>query len=170
MTEAQIEDGWQVGLARADKNRAAGHVHRHDWTPEEREQRRTDAMSAVAEYFVALKTGREWLGRVKQSPLGDVEGLLEVRHTVYSTGCLIVHKSDLDDWIGVLVVGGRMKHLRIPGYLPIRECKREEWWRPKGPKVRCAAYYVKQKYLVDTWRDLCLPDATPRNSLQNLTT
>jgi hypothetical protein len=74
----------------------------------------------------------------------DIGGRYEARATEYLDGCLLVHKSSLDDAIYVLVVLRDLK-ADVCGWVYAREGKKEEYWREGDP----GCYYVPQSVLHD---------------------
>src|SRR5215471_11869791 len=107
MTLDQAREAYRYGVARSAAARRRNGVHRFGWHPSPREQRHIDGMSAVAEYFVALETGRTWTSSGTTPDVtdaGDVDGAISVRWTSRHNGCLIVHEDEAPHLRAVLVV------------------------------------------------------------------
>lgn len=147
MSDEDVRDAYEKGLRRSRAARRRSGTHKYNWKPGD-EQPEVDAQSAVAELLVARCTNRKWLssGEVPDKPEdGDVEGGIQVRHTSYGTGSLIVHPEDNDQHKFVLVVG-KDEYMRVVGYIDGHKAKSRNWWRSD---VRYPAYFVPQSALND---------------------
>jgi hypothetical protein len=94
---------------------------------------------AVAEYLGVYYDGA--LGRMRATDAGWVQ----VRTTMYPRGCLILHDTDPDDDVFVLVTGNPPQ-LRLEGRIRGRDGKRPEFWRDPSKKGR-PAFFVPQDAL-----------------------
>jgi hypothetical protein len=99
---------------------------------------------AAAEMAVAKTLGIYWEGvwREIDRSRGDVGGY-QVRSTLRRDGCLILHPSDDDLAMFVLVVGAAPK-LRIAGQIRAVEGKQIEYWREGTGRP---AFFVPQSKL-----------------------
>lgn len=107
-------------------------------------------LGAVAEISISLVLGEHWhaflenLGHGDRKP-PDVGKNIQVRATEYRRGHLIVHPSDHDSDLFVLVlVAGQTIHIR--GWLPGSEAKLPKYW---GDKMRNGrpAFWIPQSDL-----------------------
>lgn len=109
-----------------------------------------DADGCAAEYVVARSLGLFWNAlpvNVQGSAdiIGDPRGIgWHVRSTPRPNGRLIIHPSDPDAGMFVLVTG-RMPNLTIVGSIQCRDAKQSEWWG--DPKTGRPAYWVPQAAL-----------------------
>lgn len=69
-----------------------------------------------AEIAVARAIGRAWIDSDRPDYDGDVGDGVQVRHTRYSTGRLLLHPDDRDDHVFFLVTGV-FPEFRVVGYL-----------------------------------------------------
>ena len=94
-----------------------------------------DIVGAMAEAAVAKAFNRYWLGEWQTGNVGkdrDVDGL-QVRHTRYPAGKLLIQKNDHDQSLYVLVVG--MPPLfRIAGWMQAMIGKQDRFWDSKLPR------------------------------------
>lgn len=83
---------------------------------------------AMAEALVAKHTGKYWhavSANFKDMPdAGD----LEVRHTRYANGAILLHETDKDDRKYVLVAG-LWPNMRIVGWIWGRDAKQQKYWK-----------------------------------------
>lgn len=83
---------------------------------------------AMAEALVAKHTGKYWHAINKDfKDLPDV-GELEVRHTRYPNGAILLHPTDKDDRKYVLVAG-LWPNMRIVGWIWGRDGKHPDYWK-----------------------------------------
>lgn len=108
----------------------------HDWN--------NGIVGMVGELCVAKAFGLYWtgLGAMGQFQLPDV-GPLQVRTTVYDTGCLLLHPEDGDDDTFVLVTGDKLDYA-LRGWCYARDGKRDEFWRRETDRP---AFFVPQSAL-----------------------
>lgn len=84
-------------------------------------------------------SGAEWNGRVAES---DVSGV-QVRHTHYRSGCLVLYPADRDDQRFVLVIG-RCPNYTVVGWIWGVAGKKKEFWKSDA---RSPAWFVPQTVL-----------------------
>lgn len=139
MTNDQAREAYAIGLQRHTVSRANGQAHQYGYGGTARQQRETDAFAAVAEYFVALETGREWVARVlRPGKPGepDVAPDIQVRWTGLVDGGLVAHPSDVDSH-RIVLVRGKWPTMQIYGWAPALEVKLEKFWRTTGLRHPC---------------------------------
>lgn len=144
MTREQARWAYRMGVQRIADTKADGRRYSHQWTPTDAEAKHVSGMAAVAEYFVALTTRRPWMAELTTGPddpnVNDVAGGISVRWTPRENGSLIVHQTEPDHLVCVLVVGPTYP-VRIVGWIPISECKQQLFWKTN---VRNPAFFVPQ--------------------------
>ena len=97
----------------------------------------------LAEYAVAKALDICWDGGVGTFTLPDA-GPFQVRHTERANGKMLLHPSDKDDEICVLVVGNYGTYT-LHGWAVIGDVKLPEyWWDPKGGRP---CYFVPREAL-----------------------
>lgn len=101
----------------------------------------SDIEGACAEMAFAKATGMYWGGTVNTFKLPDVAGI-QIRHTEYDNGHLIVREDDKDDEMFVLVTG-KAPHFTVRGCLLGADAKRPEYFRGEG----YPAWFVPQSAL-----------------------
>ena len=107
-----------------------------------------DIESTAAEMLVAKTLGKYWNIYITEPNApgantdGDV-GDVEVRHTKYTSGKLLLHDRDRDEAVFVLVVG-KYPRYRIAGWLTAGEGKRPELVEEYDGR---SAYFVPQTEL-----------------------
>lgn len=107
----------------------------HMWTQ--------DIEAAAAELAVALYLDLPWNGEQPLAPV-DVGRNIQVRHTQRSGGCLIVHGTERDQDIFVLVTGD-MGRYKLRGWLEGAACKQQRYlFTPPSGRT---AYFVPQDQL-----------------------
>lgn len=147
MTIEQARWAYRIGLERDRVMQARGAKLTYGYRPTPEQRRHTTAMAAVAEFAVALATGRPWLSLDAEGPddpmSNDVMGGISVRWTPLQRGSLIVYPTELDHLKCVLVVGDTYP-LRIVGWAPITECKQRQFWKADA---RYPTYFVPQHVL-----------------------
>ena len=147
LTEDQYAKAEEIGRQRQqaalDKKRPSAHGY------DESAPLKVHIQGASAELGVSLITGKEWhayledLGGERKPP--DVGDGLQVRSTDYRSGHLLVHPSDNDQDVFILVVvSGR--NLEIKGWMTGGEAKDEKYWGDKFRNGR-PAYWVPQRDL-----------------------
>jgi hypothetical protein len=102
--------------------------------------------AAAAELAVAKLTGRYWCGGVNTFKDEDVYGGLQVRHSTYDNGNLIVRDPDNSDHYFVLVTG-HIPNFSVHGYLPGWKAKEYVYWGTKND--RDCAWWVPQNDVFD---------------------
>ena len=106
-----------------------------------------DIEAAAAEMAAAKALGVFWApaASAAQDRLdGDLPGGIQIRHTSYPTGRLIVHDRDDDDHVFVLVIG-TMPHFKVVGWIRGEDAKDEMFWDTKVPRP---AFFVPQDHLL----------------------
>ena len=82
----------------------------------------------VAQYF-NIKDFEPTSGTFKN--YADVGSCIEVKHTAYINGHLIIKDSDRNEDIAVLVVG-KSPDYYIVGWIPVVVAKKDKYWHPKS--------------------------------------
>lgn len=105
-----------------------------------------DIEAAAAELAVAKALGVFWAAcdTPEEDRGGDVGPGVQVRHTQYPNGSLIVHDRDADDHRFVLVTGA-MPTFRIAGWLHGHAAKVAAHWKADAPRP---AFFVPQSALM----------------------
>ena len=147
LTEQQYAKAEGIGRKRQqaalDKKRPSAHGYN------ESNPLKVHIQGASAELGISLITGKEWhayledLAGERKPP--DVGNRLQVRSTDYRSGHLLVHPSDDDQDVFILVVvNGR--NLEIKGWMTGAEAKDEKYWGDRFNNGR-PAYWVPQRNL-----------------------
>lgn len=91
-----------------------------------------------------LEVPLKWINEQKPDKSGDVGEGLQVRHTKYSTGRLLLHPDDVG-WHTFFLVTGSFPTYRLAGWIKAKEGKVQENWREliKGR----FSYAVNQDFL-----------------------
>lgn len=109
-----------------------------------------DVESAATELLVAKNLGLYWncLAAEPHKLDGDV-GNVEVRHTQYYSGHLVVSHEEKDDSPFVLVVG-KYPRYEIRGWLFGKAAKQKAFWRDRhtAKTAKKPAYFVPQEHLI----------------------
>jgi hypothetical protein len=107
---------------------------------------RIDIEGAAAEAAVAKFLGVPYAPDTTKldSKTGDVQGGYQVRSTKYDSGSMLVHNSDADDHVFILVTGENGKY-KLRGWRYARDCKHPKLW--KDYKGR-GSYWVPQSMLL----------------------
>ena len=100
----------------------------------------------VAEYAVAKHYGLFYNGNIGDFIAADA-GILQVRSTIYKNGCLLLHESDKDEEVFLLVIQQTLLQFNIVGWCYGHEGKIKENWKEKVKGRPC--YFVEQKDLRD---------------------
>jgi hypothetical protein len=93
----------------------------------------------LAEVAVSRAFGCPWTPGGVEISKGDVDDTLEVRHTKYQNGHLLIYSGDPDEAPFILVVGSYPK-FRLAGWIQGAEGKQKGEW--KGSVTPC--YWVSQ--------------------------
>jgi hypothetical protein len=142
LTWAEMVQACDVAVMRQVQNIKAGRHHRYGcqqadgWT--------VNIEGACGEMALAKLLGMFWSGAIGDLSAADV-GHLQVRTTAHATGCLVLHPTDKDAEIFVLMVG-TAPAFRAAGWCYGHEGKRERFWRDPTGKNR-PAFFVPQKLL-----------------------
>lgn len=106
-----------------------------------------EVCAIAAEIAAGIATGRRWLGaKPGTRNEGDLEGGVEVHHTLPPRGRLHIRPEDADERPYVLVTG-RPPTFTVRGWMLGAEAKRPEFWWPNAPRRPCWA--VGQDCLLD---------------------
>lgn len=110
-----------------------------------------DIMGALGEYACAKACGRFWSGpgEFRGADVGSGASALQVRTCAEAWHSLILHDSDDDSDIFVLMIGSAERPFvwEMAGWLTARDGKREEFRKnPRGEK-NTEAYFVPQSAL-----------------------
>jgi hypothetical protein len=130
------------GVIRNMEAKAAKRTHAHGLSQDAAQAWDMDIEGACGEMAVAKALDRYWAGSGTFRG-GDV-GELQVRTAREHRGRLILHESDADDQIFVLVTG-RAPDLCVRGWLLARDGKRAEYWQDPG--TGRPAFFVPQDAL-----------------------
>lgn len=139
------EEGIIVGHIGEMRRNQGIHLGRSKPIGDPEDEWRTEVESCGSEYVVAKYYGLVWHCWAEKPHLlpGDV-GRIQVRHTQYGGGHLIVYEErDRVDAPYVLVTG-KFPTFTIRGWAFGQECKQAEYWRTD---VREASYWVPQSRL-----------------------
>jgi hypothetical protein len=119
-------------------------AERYDTNAGQRDAYSTHILGAVGEYVAARALDIFWAGpgRLRAPDVGP----LQIRTGTKHTHSLILHPSDADDDVFVLVTGS-VKHYRVHGWIYGRDGKRREYW--KDPDTGRPAFFVPQSALND---------------------
>lgn len=128
MTQLDPFEAYWAGLAgyqRMFRARAKGFRQTRG---EADDQWQVNINGAIAEALVAKHTGKYWHAVNKDfKDLPDV-GDLEVRHTKYPSGAMLLHPSDKDDRKYVLVAG-LWPECQIVGWIWGKDGKAQRFWK-----------------------------------------
>ena len=105
-----------------------------------------DIEAVAAEISVAKALGMYWgpaASAAEDRAAGDLPGGIQVRHTQYKTGRLLLHDRDDDDHRFVLVVG-QIPVFTVVGWIQGGDGKRQVHWDDKLPRPTFA---VGQEHL-----------------------
>lgn len=142
-SDAEVMEAAYGGAFRRLTAIKRGRVHRHAYDGEDAGGTWTMDIEAFgAEMLVARHMGRYHGWQEETDEDGDV-GPIQVRHTLRTGGCLIVHPDDRDEAPFVLVVGA-MPFQQIIGGIYGHRAKQEQFWKAD---VRNPAFFVPQSAL-----------------------
>ena len=99
------------------------------------EETRTVTLAYGAEIAAAVVLGLAWNGP-GNFRAGDLAGALEVRHTPYAHGSLLVRPEDSPARTYVFVTGGPVRYV-LCGYLTGAAAMVPRWWWPDAPRRAC---------------------------------
>lgn len=131
----------QAGVMRTVENMVRGASGAHgsavdDWS--------MSIEGALAEWAASKALGIHWPGKGQMR--GADAGSLQVRSTRNPNGSLILHKSDQDRDIFVLMIG-QGREWKPAGWIRVADGKHDKYWRVQG--MRSPAYLVPQSELND---------------------
>lgn len=124
LTTAEMILAGSVGVIRQSTNLSDGREDAHGAARDNGWQLHIDG--ALGELAVAKFLNLFWSGQLGNLRADDV-GSLQVRTTTHDAGRLLIHKTDPDDKVFVLVVG-YAPSLRLAGWILGRDAKQEKWW------------------------------------------
>lgn len=130
-----------VGIRRRIESLHAGRKNNHGYSGDDAWF--IDIEGACAELALAKFLGLFWDGSVNTFKRPDV-GSIQVRHTKYRDGCLIVRNPDADDEIHVLV-RGEAPNYEIVGWISGKDARKRG--KLRAPSGRPPAYFVDQENL-----------------------
>ncbi len=85
----------------------------------------------------------EWKKLRSAGPIDDI-GKLQVRSTRYNSGSLLLHRTDKDDDVFILVIANDPEYT-LAGWIAAKDGKQEKWWHDVGYKRPC--FFVPQSAL-----------------------
>jgi hypothetical protein len=131
--------GVERRLQAMQRNRKGAHGFNRD------ELWQIDIEGLLSEAAAAKALGLDYVPTVGEldSKWGDVGKGLQVRSTKYPTGSLLIHSSDADDHVFILVTGQNGRYM-VRGWIKAENGKSERLW--KVYKNR-GAYWVPQDML-----------------------
>lgn len=141
LTRSEFEMAVFVGAQRHVDNLLSGRADQKKEPPEGEWERHV--RGAIGEQVVAKRYGKYWSGELGDIKADDV-GTLQVRATWRDNGHLIMHDSDKDHRIYILVTG-RGPTFNLRGWLFGRDCKFKKWWPGRNPDR--PAYWLPQSVL-----------------------
>lgn len=128
----------QADALKRQRPSAHGYDEKDPWTKH--------VEGAAAEMAVAKVTNRYWsplkAGALYGGPV-DVGRMIQVRQTKRGDGCLLLHRSDADDHVFVLVIGSPPS-FDVVGWIKAKDGKRPEFWRTFTGRP---AFFVPQEAL-----------------------
>jgi hypothetical protein len=146
LTPEEFVEYGTLGLQRLSSALEKRRVGAHGFNRNAQERYRIDIEGLHAEYVAAkalnLLPFTPCVGEL-DSAMGDIGPGLQVRSTKYSSGSLLIHDSDDDDHIFILVTG-ELGVFDVRGWIYARDGKKKSLW--KDYKGR-GAYWVPQSKL-----------------------
>lgn len=139
LSSAEIMMAATVGIMRQATNIRDGRKDRYGASEKDGWQLHVDG--ALCECAVAKGLDIYWNGSIGTFSAPDV-GHLQVRGTHWSSGSLILHKSDSDTEIFILVTGANGKYV-LRGWLYGIAAKNKKYWDDPRKEDRYA-YFVPQ--------------------------
>lgn len=125
----------EVAERRFSAHRAWGSVHGLGLEDESSYTLKSKIECLGAELFAFRKLNLEiplkWIHGLQPDKSGDIGKGLQVRHTKYSTGRLIIHPEDIGRHTFFLVTGPFPTY-RLAGWITVKEGQRQENWRELG--------------------------------------
>jgi len=145
LTESEAYFAASIGLYRQIRGTYTPRA-KHRWNCDPRYGWKNNALGAVAEFAVAKALGVYWTGMFTKNV--DVGADLEVRYTESNGNSLIVHDSDPDDRIFILVTG-LLPELWLQGWMRGEKAKSKSYWRKmqRADGSDSSAYFVPQENL-----------------------
>lgn len=146
LTPEEFVEYGQLGLARLSSalEKRRGGAHGFQRNPQDRY--RIDVEGMHAEYVAAKALGLLPFNPTvseQDSKFGDIGPGLQVRSTRYTSGSLLIHDSDDDDHVFILVTG-EYGVFNVRGWIYAREGKVKKLWKVHKDR---GAYWVTQDRL-----------------------
>jgi len=109
---------------------------RHRWGYQQNEHSIDVELDAIgAEIAAGLSIGVTWKDSSVPDSDGDLGERIQVRHTKWGTGRLLVHPEDKDDHCFILV-RGKFPTFSIVGWMGGGEAKQRQWWTDPSRRGR----------------------------------
>lgn len=144
LTSVEVTQAAMIGIMRHVQDLKQGLHARHGLLPGNAWQIHIEG--ACGEMAVAKHYGKYWNGNIGNLKAHDV-GHLEVRTTRHENGRLILHKTDPDDAVFVLLTG-ECPSYTLRGWIRGADGKKTEFW--DEPRAGRAAYFVPASKLTQT--------------------
>ena len=141
-----------AATARFARRRSNGSQHRWNRTDTHTTAKETEAIGA--EIAAARATGRRWQDTDTPDHNGDIGEGIQVRHTQYQTGRLLIHPDDCDDHQFILVTGAYPDYT-VAGWTTGRQAKQDEFWQELQRGRPCFA--VPQRCLTPVGGGVVVP-------------
>lgn len=141
LTQEEMRVAALIGVERRLRAIARNRQHRYAWTGEA--VWAIDIQAAGAELAIAKAIGRYWTDTAEPDAHGDVGDGVQVRWTKRENGCLLLHPTDPDAHVYVLVTG-EMPVFEVPGWIRGAHGKDERFWREMTGRP---AFFVPQEAL-----------------------
>lgn len=140
LTASEMMLAAQAGVMRTVENLVRGAQGAHgasvgDWS--------MSIEGALAEWAASKALGKHWPGKGQMR--GDDIGGLQIRSTPNPAGHLILHKTDRDEDIFILMIGAASEW-RPAGWIRGKSGKQDRFWRTD---VRAPCFMVPQSELRD---------------------
>ena len=154
LTEKELVKIGTYGLQRCAMSLSVGRRGAHGFD-RNHERWQIDVEGVLTEYAAAKALGVSYHPVTDRSDteLGDIAPGLQVRGTKYPNGNLIMHKTDVDEHVFILVTGvyGRYD---VRGWIQAKEGKKQKYWRGNPANTRPPCFWVPQDALkpIDTLR------------------
>lgn len=143
LTTAEQAIAQEAGRRRYHTHRVYKSAHR--WNRKANDHSIDKEVEAIgAEMACARALGLTWVDHNKPDPEGDLGPGIQVRHTRYRTGKLLLHKSDSDDHVFYLVTGN-YPNFTIAGWITGERGKRMAINQELQPGRPCMC--VDQRFL-----------------------
>ena len=140
LTASEMMLAAQAGVLRTVENLVRGAHGAHgaavnDWS--------MSIEGALAEWAASKALGKHWPGKGQMR--GDDIGGLQVRSTAHLGGHLMLHKTDKDEDLFILMIG-QASEWHPTGWIRGKSGKQQQWWRTD---MRSPCFMVPQEELRD---------------------